>query len=417
MATNTNGTILIKQFTDHLLLFGSTGLVGSLTLKELRRIDFQLSNTLDIQQKIDSCEHLEVANFRFDKFIYCINRNKKQLCYENNEQFMETQNVGAIRYNGKDYSFDRIKRLTPGDPVVYEKPATGSGNHMPGSIKIREDCIDEILDFRVDQQRYQVEYVSDTFEKIHLMFNINVVQITSPDSRKWSALLPLLFSGCVDSRSRAADGLVDIRLPPLDEIPTMICALGSNSSNKSASRNYVDHELTVQLVKAFNNCERKRLVIVTTFNNVLISHIFPYFRTKSKLEYDLQYKLAPRLRHLVLLRPGPLVGDHADMQEKRVTTNNSSNMLKQVLYYKQCCFHCKLLLFKECRRTGFKTKASEIIAKSMYRKPGSWILGYCIPARKVAHIAALKAIEPPAEGTKHLVEMITSEEMDRMVSS
>lgn len=420
MAINIDRTVLIKQFTDHFLLFGSTGLVGSLTLNELRRINFHLNNSQDIQQKLDSCQRPEVVNFRFDKFIYCINRRIKQLCSVEDGQFTGTHRNEILKYNNKEYSLSKIKKLAPGILAVPDKSAKGADLSIPKTINIRGDCIDETLNFCLEKQRYQVEYLSESDERISLTFNIYVIQIASPESRKWTSLLPLIFSGCVSIKSKAANAIMETRLPPLDEIPTMICALGpssSGNSNKKADRNYADHELTFQLVRAFNNCEGKRLVIITTFNNVLISHIFPYFRTKSKLEYDLQYKLSPRLGQLVLLRPGPLVGDHTDLNEKRVTVKHSSNLLKQVLYYKKCCFQCKLLLFKECRRTGFRTKASEIIAKSMYRKPGSWILGYCLPARKVAYTAALKAVEPPADGTKHLVEIITSEEMDNSVLS
>ncbi|QLL33381.1 hypothetical protein HG536_0E02920 [Torulaspora globosa] len=420
MAINIDRSVLVKQFTDHLLLFGSTGLVGSLTLNELRKINFHLNNSQDIQQKLDSCQRPEVVNFRFDKFIYCINRKIKQFCNAGDGQFTETHGFQILKYNKKEYSLSKIKKLPPGVSTVSDKSPIGDDLSISKTISIKGDYIEEILNFCIDKQRYQVDYVSDSAERISLTFNIYAIQIASPDSRKWTGLLPLIFSGCVNIKSKAANGIMETRLPPLDEIPTMICALGSSSSghpNKTVDRNYADHELTFQLVRVFNNCERKRLVIITTFNNVLISRIFPYFRTKSKLEYDLQYKLSPRLGQLVLLRPGPLVGDHTDLKERRVTVKHSSNLLKQILYYKKCCFQCKLLLFKECRRTGFRTKASEIIAKSMYRKPGSWILGYCLPASKVAHTAALKAVEPPADGTKHLVEIITSEEMDNSVPS
>ncbi|QLQ80938.1 hypothetical protein HG537_0E02930 [Torulaspora globosa] len=416
MAINIDRTVLIKQFTDHLILFGSTGLVGSLTLNELRKTDFHLNNYQDIQQKLDSCQRPEVVNFRFDKFIYCINRKIKQLCSPGDGQFNEKDGFEILKYNKKEYSVSKIKRLPPGISSDFGK--SSDGVNIPKTISVRGDCIDEILNFCIEKQRYQVEYLSESDERIWLNFNIYVIQISSPDSRKWTGLLPLIFSGCISIKSKSANAIMETRLPPLDEIPTMICALGpSSSGNNTVDRNYADHELTFQLVRAFNNCEGKRLVIITTFNNVLISHIFPYFRTKSKLEYDLQYKLSPRLGQLIVLRPGPLVGDHTNLNEKRVTVKHSSNLLKQVLYYKKCCFQCKLLLFKECRRTGFRTKASEIIAKSMYRKPGSWILGYCLPATKVAHTAALKAVEPPVirTGTKHLVEIITSEEMDNSV--
>lgn len=414
MASNNYCTVLIKQFTDHLLLFGSTGLVGSLILKELKRVDFHLTNSQDIQNKIDSCGHPEITDFRFDKFVYCITRRVKKSCHLEDEQAIETGGVPPLRYKNQDYSFDRVEILSSECSTVLrdDKPREFR------TMIIKEDCVEEAFNFHIDQYRYQASYVAKNLEKLQIAFSINVVQISHTDSRKWSGLLPFIFSGCVNMGFGAANSPAQIRLPPLDEIPTMVCALGFKSAGAKKSkvnRHFVDHELTLQIAKVFNNCENKKLVIVTTFNNVLISHIFPYFRTKSKLEYDLQYSLSPRFGRLVLLRPGPMVGEHADMRERRVKPNSSRNLLKQGLYYKQCCFHCKVLLFKECRRTGLKTMASELIANTMYRRPGSWILGYCLPASKVAYTAALKAVEPPINGTKHLVEIVTSQEMDRLV--
>lgn len=73
------------------------------------------------------------------------------------------------------------------------------------------------------------------------------------------------------------------------------------------------------------------------------------------------------------------------------------------------------MLFREIRQVGIKTKASEIIAKTMYHKPGSWLLGYCIPASKVALVVAMKAVEPSTNSANFTPQFITSEQIDHMV--
>lgn len=399
--------IVIQQFNDHFLFFGSSGLIGSLTLTELLKVDLYLGNSKNIERILNSCEHLTLSNFRFNKLIYCVNRKiGKRNLPPVNEQCLDKGKTAPIQFRGETYRFEKITSLCPPSSDISDES---------GILYIHNNSAGNVLRYRRDILTFQLDYRSENSKKLLITFNFVVMQIACPDSSKWSELLPDIFSGCVALRSNAEPDVIGNNLPPLDEIPTMICTLGAGSRQSKAKRHYVDYDLAFKLAQSFNNCEGKRLVIVTTFNNILIRHILPYFRTKSKLETDLQHKLKPRLGKLVVLRPGPLVGNHGAFQRQSVTIGHSTNMLKQILYYKEYCFQCKLALFKEFRRIGFRTRASELVAKTMYRKPGSWMLGYCIPAAKAAYAAAFKAVDLLPDDSNDSVEIITSEQMDQMV--
>lgn len=407
--------IVIQQYNDHFLFFGSSGLIGSLTLKELLKVELYLGNPENIQKRLNTCEHLNLSNFRFNKLIYCINR---KIGYKNilldNEQYLKADKLAPISFNKADYRFEKITSICPSVERHSNQSLINNVSDESGTLYIHNNSAGNVLKYHRSMQTYQVEYKSENSKKLLITFNFVILQIACPDSSKWCELLPDIFSGSVALRSEAEPDGTTNKLPPLDEIPTMICTLGAGSRQSKAKRHYVDYELTFKLVQSFNNCEGKRLVIVTTFNNILIRHLLPYFRTKSKLETDLQHKLKPRLGKLVVLRPGPLVGEHGRPLTKNLTIGHSTNMLKQILYYKEYCFQCKLALFKEFRRIGFRTRASELIARTMYRKPGSWMLGYCIPATKAAYVAASKATDEASDEVSDPVEIITSEQMDHI---
>lgn len=408
--------VVTCQVNDHILFFGSSGLVGSLTLKELLKLNLYLDGSTNIQKRFEGSNRLNLTSFRFNKFIYCINRRISSQDYSfDNEQSFENCKPVPVKLNNVDYYFEKFTPLSRPAGKCPGKSEADETHGKSGAFYVYNNSAGNLLKYHKTVREYRVDYRSECSKTLSITFNFVLLQIAFLDSSKWNELLPAIFSGSVAVRSEVGCQSTNSKLPPLDEIPTMICTLGAGGRQSKAKRHYVDYDLTFNLAQTFNNREGKRLIVVTTFNNRLIRHVLPYFRTKSKLEYDLQHRLKPRLKKLIVLRPGPLVGEHGSPHTKNLTIGHSGNALRQMLYYKQYCFQCKIALFREFRRTGFRTKASELIAKTMYRKPGSWVLGYCIPATKTAYVAAFKAVIESAEDNVESVEIITSEQMDQMV--
>lgn len=404
-----------QSFNDHILLFGSTGLIGSLTLEELLRVELYLDTGKDLQSKLKSFEDSDINHFTLNKFFFCINRklnNEKRS--PTNEYLMERCKATPLVFRRRQYYLHNNTSATP--------PASQSSNPSLGNNVFEEDGTihltktvdnrDVIIKFRETRQSYQLEYLSRDLKSLLITFHFTIVQLVFEDSMRWADLLPNIFSGNVELNSEESSHEL-LKLPHLDEIKTMICTLGTNSSSTKHSnydRYFVDYHLSFQIVQNFTSCEGKRLVIITSFNNSLISHIFPYFRTKYQLENDLQNKLTPALSQIAVLRPGPLVGNHANSDDVDLRLRYSPSLSEQLRNYKEWCWEYKKSFVKEIRKIGFKTKASELVARAMYRKPGSSVLGYCVPASKTAYATAYMATNPILGELR----IVTSKEIDHL---
>lgn len=404
-----------QTFSDHILLFGSTGLIGSLTLEELLNVELYLDKGNDLQFKLEPFENSDINHFTLNKFFYCINRklnNEKRLV--TNEYLVERCKATPLLFRGEQYYLHNNTSATP--------PASQSSNPSLGNNILEEEgrihltqTVDHrnvTLDFRQTRRSYQLEYLSTDLKNLLITFHFTTIQLIFEDSTRWADLLPSIFSGEVKLIPKESSQISQV-LPHLDEVKTMICTLGTNSSGKRHSnydRYFVDYHLTFQIVQNFTSCDDKRLVIITSFNNSLISLVFPYFKTKYQLENDLQTKLVPALKQIVVLRPGPLVGNHANPDDRDLRLRYSPSFGEQLKNYKEWCWEYKKSLIKEIRKIGFKTKASELVAKAMYRKPGSSVLGYCVPASKTAYATAYMATNP----TMGDLRIVSSKEIDHL---
>lgn len=411
-----------QQFSDHVLFFGSTGLIGSLTLQELLKVNLYLCNEQDLQLKLNSCNCSDTRHFILNKNFYCINRRLSDENYTyKNDYVFEKLKTKPLTYNGDEYVLQSNTSSSPPASQSSNASLINNLSQQDGKITIGPtvDTYEVTLDYRLRKQSYQLEYRSKEKRILLITFHFTVIQLVFADSARWGELLSCIFSGEVQlTPSIGYDNSEKLILPHLDKVPTMICTLGSNSTRAKrgkTSRYFVDYKLSFQLVQNFTSCEGKRLIIITTFNNTLISHIFPYFKTKSKLERDLQEKLTPKLQRIIVLRPGPLVGKHGNQNERNVVLYKSPNFARQLLLYKKFCLDYKHALLKEIHKIGFKTKVAEVIARNMYRKPGSWILGYCIPATKTAFATAYMAVDSMSWDEKCSFEIITSEQIDNMI--
>lgn len=407
-----------QTFHDHLLIFGSTGLIGSLTLEELLKVELYLDHGKDLQLKLSSFDDPNVNHFTLNKYFYCVNRqlsNEKRS--HTNEYLMERCKASPLIYMNQEYFLNSNTSSSP--------PASQSSNPSLGNNVFEEDgkihnipsvdnCL-RALDYRINKRSYQLEYISRNHQSLLITFHFTVVQLILEDSTKWAELLPNIFSNEIklSSESETFEDHVQLTLPHLNQVETMICTLGANASSynqNNHSRYFVDYHLTFQIAKTFACCEGKRLVIITSFNNPIISHIFPYFRTKCQLENDLQNNLTPALKQIVFLRPGPLVGHHANPEERNARLRYSPTFTGQLKHYREWCWEYKKSLAKEIRKIGLRTKASELVAGAMYRKPGSTALGYCVPASKTAYATAYMATNP----TTGAMRIVTSKEIDHL---
>ncbi|CAR28293.1 hypothetical protein ZYGR_0R00260 [Zygosaccharomyces rouxii] len=404
-----------QSFQDHILLFGSTGLIGSLTLEELLKVELYLDAGNDLQSKLELYENSDINHFTLNKFFYCVNRklnNEKRS--PGNEYLMERCKATPLVFRGQDYYLHNNTSATP--------PASQSSNPSLGNNVFEEDGTIQLtktvdnrsvtLRFRQTRKSYQLEYISKDLKNLLITFHFTIVQLVFEDSTRWADLLPSIFSGEVELVPEESNH-TSPRLPHLDQVKTMICTLGPNSSSTKHShydRYFVEYQLTFQIVQNFASCEDKRLVIMTSFNNSLVSHIFPYFKAKYQLENDLQNKVAPALAQLVVLRPGPIVGNHVNLNDRDLRLRYSPSLCEQLKHYKEWCWEYKKSFVKEIRKIGFKTKASELVAKAMYRKPGSSVLGYCVPASKAAYATAYMATNP----TLGELRIVTSKEIDHL---
>lgn len=426
MITNSNlASVKEARFNDSFLFFGSTGLIGSMALENLLNVDLYLYNTQDLQRRVDGSAQ-NTRNFNFDKIVYCMNR-----------RFNTTETPHKNEHIANNSRIQK-KQITLGKETYFLRNSTSSSPPQSQStnISLTNDALQEngvitvssnihtygtSFIYRLSKRKHQLEFHSGGGKIVSIVFQFYHVEIVYPESSEWGDLMPLIFNGNHKlTPDNAKKSFFQGPLPSLEQISTMVCTLGSNANRarkSELSRSYVDYHLTFQLVKNFAVSNGKRLVIVTSFNNSVIRHIFPYFKTKSKLESDLQEKIVPELAHLTIVRPGPLIGTHPKPKtnEKTLVLRKSSYFPMQLLLCKKFCWDYKKSLLADINRIGLKTKASELIARAMYRKPGSWLLGYCIPASKTALVVSMRAIEPVTDHLAKSCEIITSEQLDYIV--
>lgn len=155
-----------------------------------------------------------------------------------------------------------------------------------------------------------------------------------------------------------------------DDIDVIFSSLSTTrgAANGLKNQRKIDLDLNMELMKAARTKNATKVIIVTSFNNALISRIFPYFSLKRTIEDSILCLDYPRT---LILRPGPLVGNRATL------TDNIS----------------------------FASKLSSGIASWTYNTPCSSLLGFSIKAKEVINAAVYLL-----DNTEH-VKIMTSQEM------
>lgn len=434
ITTNMVDVTAANQFTENVLFFGSTGLIGRLCLQTFLDINFYLLYSEEIRSKLNPnnennssniYSNSKVTSLNIVKNIYCINR-KPQSCELFNKNTIDSIKVNKIKC--KDSLFYLKKEKTDNEAeksLLYFKTEEG---RVKLEIKTFES---NPINYVLQKQTCKLNYESKDGETLNLQFYISLFHICVADSFTWPDLLPSLFSNCTvleyTDKSNTESFEVTYTLSrenvkPLNQITTMISTLGCNYRNtKSVSYKNIDYDLNLELVKNFNNTNNKRLVIVTTFNNKLISTIFSYFQFKLKLEKSLQNELPAHLNELFIIRPGAIAGAPiTDSLNPKLyaTLKDSDNILKKIFNYKRFVFDYKVSGIRRIRQNGLEAVATDILASLFYRRPGSSLLGYCITAPKVAQMVIMKAVAQPLAGYSNdpIVEIVSSRNIDDMVA-
>lgn len=404
-----SSTIDILPMSDHILFFGSTGLIGSSTLEILNNINFYLSNIEDIQNIIsqsEQCNLSDTPEYLSNKIIYCLNRREVDI-FETFAPDYESLRSIPLKFKDSRYWFDIGNFDNNTKRIVGEK----------GSLKCGND--NQSHSYRIFEQYYALDYVPDSDvegypSKLKISFHLAIVQLILPDSSQWADKMQDLFSGCVELKSNNTKTALVKVLPKLDDVTTMISTLGTRTNlltNKSPSISEV--ELTLNTARSFANKPGKRLVIVTAFNNSIINRILPYFKAKQEIEDKLSSELNPPLGHLIILRPGPIIGQHDRSGTNKPVLQRGSNTISQIILFKKYLWARKRSFISSALTVGLATKISEIIAEKMYHIPGNSLLGYCVPNAKIAMTVAIRATTAEPPNTK-VTEIITSREIDEL---
>lgn len=153
-------------------------------------------------------------------------------------------------------------------------------------------------------------------------------------------------------------------------------------------------------------------MVITSFNNDFLSRTFEYFRIKAKLENDLEEALPNKLKELIILRPGPMCGQHGNPVHVEMDIQQNPTLSERFFYYPRYILKYKQQCISEVRKVGLRTRLSEVIASSIYRMPGSALLGYSVPVSKVSYVASLMAIEKKSKEAGPKVEVINSYQID-----
>ncbi|CCH58110.1 hypothetical protein TBLA_0A03100 [Henningerozyma blattae CBS 6284] len=364
----------MEQETNY-IFFGSTGMTGFTTLTNLLNINSYLQ-AKDPQSAIDNlpqdfqwqaCD--DSLDLYLVKNIFCINRR-----FFDSPIYLDEKIISSnISINYKDKTFELqfqsntnsvSNNITEQNELKLPLVSTDclryfidTGNIQLETTPGKENQIlttDEVW-YHFNQQLCQLNFkqinlnenendndnVQEKFIKLNYI--INIYQFVLPKSDTWLEVLPNIFkpTTILHSKINCTWNYIDqftneksnIVLPKLEDIQVMICTLGTNLL---CDQKKIDFDLTFQLSNWFSNRLGKKLVIVTAFNNSLLSKTFNYFNVKNQLEKSLKYDLDFPLGELVILRPGPLLGTHVlnPSEEQAVVLNHSTKILKQLWFYK-----------------------------------------------------------------------------------
>ncbi|EJS42284.1 him1p [Saccharomyces arboricola H-6] len=408
----------IKTFTDYILFFGSSGLTGKGTLENLLDINFYVKNVSDLQDKLDSLKEIK-CDIVLNKHVFCINRRsfteKKSFVKEIDYVNMKSIIRKGGRYYLRSRKGNETKRETSNsNTFCYD-------NFEEGFIRSANDeRLKDNYSFAYNQKQfsYALHYACGKEDDFEIKYNFTVTQLIIPRSESWARLLPRIFSGTQKLERFDVDNknyVPDKSLPSLSDIGTMVCTLGSTSTRVRRTQVpeiFVDYYLPFNLAQEFTNTADKKLVLITSFNNDILSRSFQYFRTKAKLESDLEEVLPNKLKELIILRPGPMCGQHGDPVNVKLEVEENPSFTERILYYPRYFFKYKQQYISEARKIGLRTKLSELIASCIYRMPGSALLGYSVPVSKVSYVSSLMAIGKKSKEAGPKVEVISSYQID-----
>ncbi|CAI1844496.1 hypothetical protein SEUBUCD646_0B04250 [Saccharomyces eubayanus] len=411
--------VVIKNtFTDNILLFGSSGLAGEGILENLLDINFYIKNVSDLQDKLDSLTEIK-ENVVLDKHIFCINRKS----VTEKKSFIKTidyVNMKSIIWKGGRYYLrtrreDEKKRETcNSNTFCYDDFEEGIFRNS----RDKEEKGTFSFAYNRKQFGYALHYACGKDESFKIKYSFTVTQLVIPQSESWPRLLPQIFSGTqmlerFDFYNKYY--VSDRSLPSLDDIGTMVSALGSTTARVRKSQvpsSFVDYHLSFNLAQEFVNTTDKKLVVITSFNNDFLSRTLEYFRIKAKLENDLEEALPNKLKELIILRPGPMCGQHGNPVHVQMDIQECPTFSERLFYYPRYILKYKQQCISEARKVGLRTRLSEVIASGIYRMPGSALLGYSVPVSKVSYVTALMAIGKKSKEAGPKVEVINSYQID-----
>ncbi|CAI4038178.1 hypothetical protein SMKI_04G5180 [Saccharomyces mikatae IFO 1815] len=408
----------INAFTDYILLFGSSGLAGKGTLENMLDINFYIKNVSDLQDKLNSLTEIK-GDVVLNKHVFCINRRS----ITEEKSFMKSIdyiNMKSITWKrGRYYLRSRNENETkkiPSNPDTFCYDAFEEGFIKKTTDENGKDNF--CIPYNQKRFSYALYYASGKKEGFEIIYKFTVTQLIIPRSENWSRLLSYIFSGTQKLEKFDANNKTYVAgksLPNLRDISTMVCTLGSTSARVRRTQvpnSFVDYSLPFSLAQEFTNTTDKRLVIITSFNNKFLSTTFEYFRIKAKLENDLEEVLPNKPKELIILRPGPMCGQHGNSIKVELDVQENLTFSDKILYYPRYLLMYKKQYISEVRKIGLRTKLSELIASSTYRMPGSALLGYSVPVSKVSYVASLMAIERKSKEAGPKMEVINSYQID-----
>ncbi|CEP62279.1 Him1p LALA0_S05e01970g [Lachancea lanzarotensis] len=451
IAKNLDGDILgfsKHRTVDNIMVLGATGLTGSLIIANLIQPWIYLNSTNEIQRKLDnlgpSTELLDKNNhfFKRPKQPLCnvltrkktVEITKNVFCFSRKP--IEPGTVGSlsehdsgwehsIRYRGSTL-LCRYENFECDEPVV-------SMGYVELPVSLQQQEEKTAIEMHVQQYSYRLKYENSQDEHgqtcrhtLTVELKINVVSLIEKDSEKWPELFKTLFGEEPTTASVVTKKLEQTMLwnfPSLKQVGTIISALGSSDHQQrttNISRSFVDYDLNMQMIQVFSQSKDvttpKKAVVITSFNNLLLSSVSRYFNTKLSLEQDLATRV-PGLDKLIILRPGPLVGSHSsnntgDSSLQETKPAFIPETLFAIYRVKRSCLRRKIRFARDLSTYGLKLKLGEIVARIAYHRSCSPLIGYVVPAYKVAYVAVLKSLYlTDGDG---FVEVIKSDKIDHL---
>ncbi|SCV99478.1 LAFE_0A04038g1_1 [Lachancea fermentati] len=428
-------TQIQEILTENFILLGSTGMTGKNILSQLSQPWIYLGASGNLQSKLNE----------LDAFLEEKNDLHNSSKAEFTDELLQNEDRIKIRknifcFNRKPISFDSMVKLenlnddwkhelnfnekcftcTKADLQSVSSPAAEGEFVLPKGP-------DRELEFRIYLQLQEFTYLMDYLnedQKVQIELQVAVTIFLENNSEKWPSIMTRIFKKSQSDGhifSKESNAAISWNIPPLKRVSTLISALGSTYFQQQKShvpRGFVDYDLNMQMASKFvsdkvDSCF-KRMVVVTSFNNLILSNVNEYFNTKLRLEHDLISQIHS-LDQLVVLRPGPLVGSHTDDFMIKKPTKSSFLLTKPInkaLYYQKYFLEFNSHLSKEIAQVGLRTKIAEKIAAFIYQRSFSCLFGYAVPVEKVANVAAVRAISPSC--TEHPVVIIKSDEIDKL---